>query len=289
MKWEFGGALDDAYGPGIVETWLAPGVGMVRRSAESRYSELVEFRASNQVKVCGIDDFKKPRSVGGVYDGGHYDLPAKSVVAFQFRGADATASSGWRWEIEKSCWNALTAAGVLSPLWDGDWNGEFFRDIEGMKKLASGSYTFLFEVRTEGTAELRFKRSGVGTAQGASDEFVCRFGADQAMSLTDGSVSKVTTAAGASATFRVHYKDDDGTPLEWRQVIFYKKGDIANETLDDNMKLKSGKCADGVYESKSPVTLSLNTDYLFYFRFVTDDNAQVNSEVYSVYIGGPIP
>ncbi len=297
VEWKYGGPLNDAYGPGDVDTWLAPGVGMVGRSAESHYYELVEFRDRSRVMLLSVDFHDAPyhhdneQRVGGTYDSTLYD-----VIAVQFRGEDDSASSGWRWEIEKDCWGTLIDKGVLSPLWSADQGGSFFSDFRGAQKLDTGSYAFLFKIRTAGVAELRFRRVGVGASAGLDDEFVFKFGAKQPMSLDKGSATCVTTSAGANVTFKVHYRDDDGLKPTVSQVVVYKNGQAPEEGTAYDMTCVLGPFADGDYTYTTKPEEGLSpwpTYYWYYFHFENlDENGtkeQLDLGPYRLDVPGPIP
>jgi hypothetical protein len=295
VSWRYGGPLSDAYGFGDVDTWLAPGVGMAGRSAESRYYALMEFRDRNEVVFLPSDFRHAPYPHADEDDVGMYNHTPKpgNAIAVQFRGEDERASSGWRWEIEAACWDTLLAEGVLSPLWVGDQRGDFLPDSRGAQKLDTGSYVFLFKARTAGNAELRFRRVGVGASAGLADEFVFTFGAAQPISLSNGAATCVPTSVGATVTFTVHYRDDDGVAPTVRQVVVYKMGQSPEEGTTFHMTWASGKLADGdyTYTTKPDEQLSLWTNYWYQFHFENPGENGVKEEKdlgpEPLFVGGP--
>jgi hypothetical protein len=296
VEWQYEGVLNDAYGPGIVDTWLVPGAGVVGRSARSRYYELAEFRAREDVIQLPGDfrDAAYPHS--NEQDVGDYDRTPSpgQVIAVQFRGEDSSAPSGWQWEIEETCWRRLMSEGVLSPLWPGDQGGTFLSDFRGTQKLHTGSYVFLFEVRTAGSTELRFRRVGVGASAGLADAFVYTFGEKQPISLSSGSATHLETNDGAIVTFKVHYQDGDGVEPSVRQVVVYRRSETPAEGMTYDMTFASGKLADGdyVYTTGPNELLPLRTDYWYSFHFENVENGDTESEdlgPHPLYIGGTSP
>lgn len=291
VKWQFGGPLADAYGQGTVETWHAPGVGVVKRSAESLFYELVELRPPAEVLRIGEKLHDAPYHPEQEQDCGTYYPARDTVVVFQFRGASASASSDWRWEVKQSSWNDLTATGVLSPLWEGDRRGEFFPDIAGRRKLDTGSCVFAFKVLTAGYAEVQFERSGVGAAEGFADVFAFEFGGEEPTSpirLSEWSVSKTAKETGATATFKVHYQDADGEAPTESQVVVYKEGEAPSAGDSYPMYLALGKFADGDYTS-SKLPMSLSTRYYYYFEFSNESEPDARTRVDTFDIGGAMP
>ncbi len=155
VKSEFGGMLGDAYGQGVVEAWYAPGVGMVRRTADSHVYELVQYSRFDQVTLLGETS-----------DDGPYALPVGAVVVVQLRGSRTAASSGYAWELTNE--GDVSADGVLSLLSEGHEAGEFFADLAGTERLDRGSYVFVFEVLAQAEATLEFTRWGFGDAASAA-------------------------------------------------------------------------------------------------------------------------
>lgn len=155
VKSEFGGMLEDAYGQGVVEVWYAPGVGMVRRTADSHVYELVQYRRFDEVTLLGETS-----------DDGPYALPVGAVVVVQLRGSGTAASSGYAWELANE--GDVSAGGVLSLLSSGREAGEFFADLAGTERLDRGSYVFVFEVLAQAEATLEFTRWGFGDAASAA-------------------------------------------------------------------------------------------------------------------------
>jgi len=272
LKSEFGGSLADAYGYGIVEEWFAPGVGMIKRTADSLFYELVQFRGSDEVTLLEEDSTAGP-----------YYPPVGAVVVVQLRGAKSSASSGYAWELKN--WNEITAAGVLTPLSEGGESGEFFADLDGARRVGTGTYVFVFEVRTQGQASLLFTRYGFGTAASAAPESI-RFnlGKPQPMNLSEGTVQTLVRTTGATATFTVHYTDGDGNPPSLSQVW------IDGGTSRD-MAFSHGRLADGYYTSGPvPISEGLHT---YCFRFSDEESTDASSlpcQLQAVFdVGGLIP
>jgi hypothetical protein len=276
VKWEFAGLLADAYGQGIVEEWLAPGTGRVRRTAGSLVYELMQFRARDEVMQLNEASMEK-----------RYYPEAGTVVVVQLRGTKPSASSGYAWDVEN--WDEITSAGVLSPLSEGGESGEFYADLDNTGQVETGTYVFSFEVRTQGNASLVFTRRGFGAAAAATPESLrFDFGRNQPISLSNGSVHTFVTLAGATATFAVHYTDGDGNEPTVRKVVL--DAQTTHETTHD-MVFSKGKLADGYYTS-GPVRVAKGL-HTYCFKFSDDRDASADllpCELGATFdIGGPSP
>ncbi len=134
----YGGILADAYGGGIVECWYSTGVGMVKRTAESLFYELVAFRKDSEVKVLHAASAQGP-----------YYLPVGSLVIVQVRGHAPTAEPGIAWDVANS--DEVAADGILGQL---SLSGEFYADRDGVEDAETGTYVFRFAVEGRGSTTL---------------------------------------------------------------------------------------------------------------------------------------
>ena len=261
---EYGGQLADALGDGIEETWLSPGIGVVRRTAESQVYELTSFRARSEVVMLTEDD-----------SGRHFDLPVGSVVAVQLRDPRGTQNiPGWE------CTNRqdVESAGVLSVLSGYSPSDSRFQDIADAGRLDSGSCVFLFEVKMPGEERLEF----ANTVQG--DEIFFEFGESQPFSLSDPDVDISLNAS--TVVFSVKYTDPDGNRPSASYVCV--DGDPCCP-----MTFSHGKEADGYYVS-DPILLHRGL-HTYCFRFSDDpawdgDPLDLEPLLCQVFdIGGPLP
>jgi hypothetical protein len=145
----FGGILADAYGSGFVECWYSTGVGMVKRTANSLFYELVQFRKSSEIAVLDEDSYAGP-----------HQLPVGSMVVVQLRGHAAAASPGIGWSLANR--DEVIADGVLVPLAPA---GDFYTDLDGTEAAETGTYVFRFAVQGTGRTALVFEGLYTGLAQ----------------------------------------------------------------------------------------------------------------------------
>jgi hypothetical protein len=149
VRSEHSGILADAYGTGVVECWYSTGVGMVKRTANSLFYELVQFRKSDEVAVLDAGS-----------GSGSYDLVVGSMVVVQLRGYAPAAAPGIVWGLENR--DEVTADGVLAPL---ATSGDFTADLDGTGEAETGTYVFRFTVQGSGRTTLVFEGRYAGTAQ----------------------------------------------------------------------------------------------------------------------------
>ena len=267
---EYAGTLADVFGRGIEETWYAPGIGLVRRTAESLVYEVVRYRGWEEAALLTEKSKHGP-----------YSLPVDSVVAVQLRGAKPTATEGFVWDFANRA--EVAFAGVLSPLSEDSYSGPFFADINNVGRLETGSYVYLFQVRTNGEASLVFEKRDIKTGDHSQIRF--DFGSEQPMVLSDPRVkTMVQDDDHATVTFSVHYRDEDGTPPTLAKVCI-------DGTQCYDMTFRFGKLADGSYTS-APIPIESGL-HRYCFRFSDDEGAVVEQteclleHVFDV--GGPIP
>lgn len=273
----YAGGLADVFGQGIVEAWYAPGVGMIRRTVESQVYELVTYREQSEVLLLTEDSADRKPS-----------LPVGSVVVVQLRGRAPTSGEAV-WNLANR--TEVSACGVLSLLSDPG-PGSFHADIDSRGRLETGSYVFVFEVRTDGEASLQFERMDYGEP---ADLVEYRFGREQALTLSNPSVSTLVTEERSTATFSVRYVDEDGYEPSLAYVgIRTRTTSGYSSPSYHRMTYVSGKLADGIYRS---VAIDLEEGiYQYCFKFSDDPDATIDDlpgidcELTNAFdIGGPMP
>jgi len=270
VRSEYAGTLADAFGKGIEETWYAPGIGLVRRTAESLVYEVVHYRGWEEVTLLTEESKTGPHS-----------LPVGSVVAVQLRGSKATATEGFVWDFVNRA--EVAFAGVLSPLSEDGYSGPFFADINNKGRLETGFYVYLFQVRTNGEASLVFAKRDIRTGDESQVRF--GFGNEKRVVLSEPTAKTlVQDDRLATVTFSVHYRDEDGNPPTLAIVCI-------DGTECHDMTFHSGKLADGYYTSAPiPIERGLHS---YCFRF-SDDEGAVMEETECLLkhvfdVGGPMP